>query len=249
MALRRGNPGDHLLSGVIRCGRCRRAYVGMSARGKSGLYHYYACSGRQKLGRKGCDGERIPRDKLEHAVLKQLASLYHDSALIERAAAEAAAKRQQGRPTLEERRRALSEEIRRAERGLDRYYRAFEAGDLDPNRSQTRVSALEARRQALCEEGAALSAELSPEAPKAPPKAELQAVADELERVLAEADPKQAKARLRLLIKELRVNGRSEILPTYHIVTPEVCALPSSVGGTGLEPVVLSSKPPVFDGS
>ena len=61
MALRRGNPGDYLLSGLIRCGRCRRAYVGMSARGNGGLYHYYACSGRQKLGPKGCDGQRIPR--------------------------------------------------------------------------------------------------------------------------------------------------------------------------------------------
>jgi site-specific DNA recombinase len=53
MARRRGNPGDYLLSGLIRCGRCRRAYVGMSARGNGGTYHYYACTGRQKLGRRG----------------------------------------------------------------------------------------------------------------------------------------------------------------------------------------------------
>jgi hypothetical protein len=33
---------------------------------------------------------------------------------------------------------------------------------------------------------------------------------------LAAGDPKQAKALLRLLIKELRVNGREEILPTYR---------------------------------
>lgn len=39
-ALRRSNPGDYLLSGLIRCGRCCRAYVGMSARGNGGLYHY-----------------------------------------------------------------------------------------------------------------------------------------------------------------------------------------------------------------
>ena len=45
------------------------------------------------------------------------------------------------------------------------------------------------------------------------------------------------QALLRLLIKDLRVNGRSEILPTYRIVTPEVCALPSSVERTGIEPV------------
>jgi hypothetical protein len=62
------------------------------------------------------------------------------------------------------------------------------------------------------------------------------------DRTIAEADPKQAKALL--LIKELKLNGRSEILPTYRVVTPEVCAVPGSVGGTGIEPVTsgLSSR-------
>jgi site-specific DNA recombinase len=106
MALRRSNPGDYLLSGLLRCGRCRRAYVGASARGNGGLYHYYACSGRQKLGRKGCDGERIPRDKLEAAVIRQLAALYRNGTLIREALREAAAKSLQGRPVLEEQRRA-----------------------------------------------------------------------------------------------------------------------------------------------
>jgi site-specific DNA recombinase len=146
MALRRSNPSDYLLSGLIRCGRC---HVGMSARGNGGTYHYYACTGRQKLGRAGCDGERIPRDKLESAVLQQLASLYRDGALIRRALDEAAVKDQAGRPTLEKRRRGVAEEIRRGERALDRYYQAFEFGDLDSGRFQTRVSALETRLDAL----------------------------------------------------------------------------------------------------
>jgi site-specific DNA recombinase len=173
MALRRGNTSDYLLSGLVRCDRCRRAYVGMSARGNGGTYHYYACTGRQKLGRAGCDGERIPRDKLEQAVLTQIASLYRDSTLIERAVSEAAAKQQEGRLALEERQRALSEEIRRAERALDRYYSAFEAGDLDSGRFETRVSALETRLEAFREHHAALTAELAPQAPTPPPKADL----------------------------------------------------------------------------
>jgi hypothetical protein len=57
-------------------------------------------------------------------------------------------------------------------------------------------------------------------------------VAEQLEDAIAGGDPKQAKALLRLLIKELRVNGKSQILPTYRVLTPEVCATPSSVGAT-----------------
>ena len=60
---RRGNRSDFLLSGVIRCGHCGRAYIGMSAHGKGGTYHYYACTARQKYGPKACAGQRIPRER------------------------------------------------------------------------------------------------------------------------------------------------------------------------------------------
>ena len=44
------------------------------------------------------------------------------------------------------------------------------------------------------------------------------------------------KALLRILIAELRVNSRAEILPTYRIATPTVYATNSSVELAGLEP-------------
>jgi site-specific DNA recombinase len=236
MALRRSNLGDYLLSGLVRCGRCRRAYVGMSARGNGGQYHYYACSGRQKLGRKACDGERIPRDKLEAAVIHQLATLYRDGTLIRYALQVATAKAHKAQPALAEQRRALAEEMRRAERALGRYYMAFEAGELDATRFETRVSALEARLDALREQDADLAHQLAPQPATSPDGAELAAVAANLEGTIATGEPRQAKALLRLLIKDLRVNARSEILPTYRVVTPAVCALPSSVGAPGIEP-------------
>jgi site-specific DNA recombinase len=235
-AKRRSNPSDYLLSGLLRCGRCRRAYVGMSAKGNGGQYHYYACSGRQKLGRGGCDGERIPRDKLEEVVLRQLAGLSRDGALVRRAVAEAERQGQRDRPALEARRRQLAHEIRRTERALERYYAAFETGNLEPPRFHDRVSALDARLATLNEQDAELGRRIATRAHTAPGAAALAAVADHLDRTIAAADPKQAKALLRLLIKELKVNGRSEILPTYRVVTPEVCALRSSVGAAGIEP-------------
>ena len=70
------------------------------------------------------------------------------------------------------------------------------------------------------------------------------AVADHLEATIETVEPRQAKALLRLLIKDLRVNARSEILPTYRVVTPAVCALPSSVGRAGIEPATLGLRVP-----
>jgi hypothetical protein len=137
---------------------------------------------------------------------------------------------------LEEQRRALAEEIRRAERALDRYYAAFETGDLDAKRFQTRVSALERRLADLREQDLDLAARVATEPPTTPDTANLAAVANRLERVITDSDPKQAKALLRLLVKDLRVNGRREILPTYRVISDAVCALPSSVGAPGIEP-------------
>ena len=57
-----------------------------------------------------------------------------------------------------------------------------------------------------------------------------------IEAVASEGEPQKAKALLRLLIGELRVNARTEILPTYRLVTPEVCAMSEKVGGDGIEP-------------
>jgi len=235
MALRRSNPGDYLLSGLLPLWRCKRAYVGMSAKGNGGTYHY-ACSGRQKLGPKGCDGERIPRDKLEAAVVGQLTSLYRDGDVIRDAIDAAAEQRHVDGAAFVEQRRAFAEEIRRAERALDRYYTAFETGDLDAKRFQTRVAALETRLTDLREQDLALAARLAPEAPTTRDAANLAAVADQLEDVVGgrseagEGAPAPAHQRP----PRQRTEGDPADLPRRH---DAVCALPSSVERTGIEPV------------
>jgi hypothetical protein len=47
---------------------------------------------------------------------------------------------------------------------------------------------------------------------------------DQLGRTITNRDPDQAKALLRILIADLRVNSRSEVLPTYRVGAPVVCA-------------------------
>jgi site-specific DNA recombinase len=233
-SLRASNRADFLLSGLMRCGRCRRAYVGMSAKGNGGTYHYYACSGRQKLGRKGCDGERLPKDKLEAAILDQLTGLYRHGGLIRDAIEQAAVSSETDRAQLAEQRASLAKEITRAERAIERYQDAFENGDLDPARFKERVSALDTRLDALQGQDQAL--ELAAEAPTTPNTAALHAVTDQIGQVIATGDTDQTKALLRILIADLRVNGRAEILPTYRVGAPVVCAQTSSVEPAGIEP-------------
>jgi hypothetical protein len=149
VATRASSRSHFLLSGLIRCGRCRRAYVGMSAKGNGGTYHYYACSGRQKLGRRGCDGERIPRQKLEDAVLSQLTGIYRDGGLIREAIEQAAQSGESDRKALTQERAALVKETSRTERAIERYQEAFEGGELNAVHFGERISMLRARLDAL----------------------------------------------------------------------------------------------------
>jgi len=174
----------------------------MSARGNGGRYEYYACSGRQKHGPKACRNERLPRHKLEHAVLQQLAALYRDSDLVTEALAQAEREEERTRPEIELRLASIGAEIARAEQALERYYEAFEQGKLSPERCDERLSRLQARLEDLRAQEAELSLSKPHEAGHGSTPADLAAVADQLERVLADGEPQKAKALLRLLIQE-----------------------------------------------
>jgi hypothetical protein len=124
-----------------------------------------------------------------------------------------------------------------SERQVMKHYEAFEQGKLSAERCDERLSRLQARLEDLRAQEAELAPPSSHEPGHAPTPADLTALADQLEHVLAEGEPQNAKALLRLMIQELRVDGRAQIQPTYRLVTPAVCATSEKVERTGIEPV------------
>ncbi len=216
-SLRRGNPSDFLLSGLVRCHHCGRAYVGTSAHGRNGRYTYYACSTRYKYGPSKCNGDRLPKGRLESAVLTQLADLYRDGRVIENALADAAEHVESVRPRIEEQLASTRAEIARLEAKLERYFEAFEDGNLSPADCQDRVRGHRARLETLCEHEADLAHSVDAQAHTRPETAALSGLADQLGEILAGESPEQAKELLRLLVKEIRVHDRRRIIPTYRI--------------------------------
>jgi hypothetical protein len=92
-----------------------------------------------------------------------------------------------------------------------------------------RIEALEAEERTIGEAGP----DGLPAAPTADDVAEW---ARDLRVLIGSATPQQRKALIRLLIKELRVMSRKEILPTYKI--PALVRAPEGqVVPTGFEPV------------
>ena len=192
-SLRRGNASEFLLSGLVRCHHCGRAYVGTSAHGRSNRYTYYACSTRYKYGPARCNGERLPKERLEAAVLSQLAELYRDGQPIELALARAATHTAKERPRVEGQLASTRAEIARVERKLERYFEAFEVGDLSAALCQERVRGHSARLQTLREQEAGVARTLATQAHRPPDAAARAGLADQLDEILANESPEQAK--------------------------------------------------------
>src|SRR5581483_7639875 len=234
-SLRRGNPSDFLLSGLVRCHHCGRAYVGTSAHGRNGRYTYYACSTRYKYGPSKCSGDRLPKDRLEAAVFTQLASLYRDGRVIERALANLAEATESERPDLDAPLASMRAEIARVEGRLERYFEGFEDGRLAADLFQDRVRGHRDRLETLREREADLAARLATQAHTPPDAAALTGLADQLEAIVADENPEQAKELLRLLVKDIQVHDRRRIIPTYRIPAA-VRTTPRKVDPAGLEP-------------
>jgi site-specific DNA recombinase len=147
--------------------------------------------------------------------------------VISDAIAKANADADKRRPEFEQRLASIGAEITRAEQALERYYEAFEQGTLSAERCDDRLTRLQARLDDLHAQ----------EAAHAPAAADLAEIADALEAVAARGEPQKPKALLQLLIDELRVNSRAEILPTYRLITPTVCAMSEKVERIGIEPM------------
>jgi hypothetical protein len=73
-------------------------------------------------------------------------------------------------------------------------------------------------------------------------EAALAGLPDQLDEILANESPEQAKELLRLLIKEIRVHDRRRIVPTYR-VPAAVRAMPREVELAGLEPATAEFDP------
>lgn len=127
-ALKRGHPSD-MLSSLLRCGRCKNAYVGSAAHGRKNRYRYYVCAARYRYGTGFCDGDRLPKDALEDPVIEQMTELFRDTALIGEALALARAEEAEASEESIERLASIRQKVAGARRSLDRYFAAFEEAE------------------------------------------------------------------------------------------------------------------------
>jgi site-specific DNA recombinase len=214
IALRRSNRSEYLLTGLVKCARCGKRYIGASAKGNGGRYRYYVCFSRQRYGRDACDADRLPADELEEAILGQLLSVLKKEPVVREAIASAFVELEAEGPRREEEVARIDAEARKVGESLDRYFRAFEEGTMPESACGPRIDELSGKLRGLEARRAELAAE-EPEGHQPLSDEDLALLVGHVREVIDGGDPPTRKALLQSLVEEIRVVSRSEIYPSF----------------------------------
>ncbi|QQE80953.1 recombinase family protein [Alicyclobacillus sp. SO9] len=141
----------HLLSGILRCGNCGGKMYHRTYDSRPYKYTYYACQysemSRKQLLQHGreerCTLPKIRTETIEPYVIQQLL----ERASVQRDELETMLEKE-GQQQSEEQQliHQLQERLNELDKRIDRWYEAFERGDIDSGRANARVKALEAER-------------------------------------------------------------------------------------------------------
>lgn len=236
MGLRRSNGSDYLLTGLLRCEKCGKRFIGASAKGNAYRYAYYVCFSRHRYGTAECDQDRLRADELEEKVVESLLATLARRDLLEEAVTRWGEIVESARPDRERELAAVEARIRKAQGALDRHFQAFEDGRLREEVCTRRIeelsvvlTSLEARRAELIEES-------SGSQPSLPDSTELAQLPEEIERALRDGRLPERKAVMQALVTEIQVRDRTHIQPVFRV--PVFGPPHGLVPPAGLEPAL-----------
>jgi site-specific DNA recombinase len=209
---------ERLITGIIRCALCGRHMVGVSGNKKGRKTPYYACNGR--LSKSGCTMEYIRADQLEAQIISDFKDLFRSDEMVERVWKEASRLLESERPELEAEAAKINGDLAKAQDQLDRYYRAFENGTMNPEACGTRLEEINVHVAALGARRATVAERLTQLAMPALDLKEVADLMDDFERVFESGLNAQKKHLLHRLVKEVRVQDRNTAEVWYQFPRP-----------------------------
>jgi site-specific DNA recombinase len=237
---RASNPSQYCFTGLMRCRRCAKQYLGTAATGRSARYRYYTCYSRQRYGPIRCDADRLSADALESKMRYRLQETFAKTPLIEEAIERWRADHHADTPKVEDQLAQVKAETTKAEESIEDYLLAFEAHTMPESLCGERLQVLSRKITELqCREGE-LSAQLDDARDGYDDLdiAELQALIEEVFTDESEGDLPTVKALFQQLVERIEVQSRKDIRPVFRVpsLVPAVRNLDGLVETMGLEP-------------
>ena len=223
---------SYLLSGMVKCARCRRALTGHAA--KSGRFAYYICQSLVQRGRGACKTPRLNSKKFERLIVDQIRENILTEGnireLVKMVDEEMDGVACEQRKKLE----AVEGELAEVRRRLDRLWNAVETSDLEINDITPRVREHRERQERLEVAAEEARAALSEGRVKLDDAKTIGAFAQDMSRFLRESDFTETRSFISSFVKEITV-GPGKATIRYAIPMPQ----DSPIGDRNAEEVAL----------
>ncbi|MFQ5510028.1 MAG: recombinase family protein, partial [Leptospirillia bacterium] len=212
---RRQNAAERLLTGRIRCTRCRSNMVGVSTRKNGVKIPYYLCTKRSSTHE--CDQDYVRADHLEEFIIQDLRNTLRDEELMGRIWSQANDRLSAKKPDLENEVQRIEADLQKVRSAIDRYFTAFEAGDMEPAICNAKVKDLTARQEALEAELKNIEARREQLELPALEQKTLHELVEHFDRVMAHGTNPQKKHLLHQLVKKVLVSDRDTVEVWYFL--------------------------------
>ena len=220
---RLSNRSDYLLSGNIHCGGCGKPMVGCSGNKNGHKHTYYVCRGRLSYGKGDCGQDYVRADDLETAILDRIREVATDPDVFADIVTAANAKLGNERPNLQTSIKVVEARIGKVRVALERYFQAFEDGDMDSALCRERVQGLGAQLRQLEEERDGLQRQSAQAELGVAGGMPLQEFERQFDEVIKKGAPaSQRKHLVKILVPRVVVYSREEIEVFFRAPVPSV---------------------------
>ncbi len=209
-------PSLYLLSGLLYCS-CGHSMIGRSA--KSCHYHYYTCNGGYKQGKTCCNARALPKDWLEHVVIKQVQDNVLNQECLEELIRLVNEELDSTHGIIRDRSDTIDAELTDVKLRLYKLYDALETGKLGLDDLAPRIKGLRIRQDELSKTKIQLESEMAEKGGTHVDADIVKSYAEDLKSLLKEADITESKAFLRSFIKRVEINNRQAVIH-YNLPVP-----------------------------
>ena len=217
---------SYLLSGLVKCRKCKRALTGQDA--KSGQFTYYVCQSLIKMGSGSCDTPRLNARRFEELVVGKIRSNILTESnirdLVQTVDEEMDGVAAEQRERLE----VIEAELEDVKRKLGRVWHLVENTDIDMARAAERISEHQDRRELLEDAAGEARTVLAQRRSVLDDMNTIAEYANDMRDFLDESELTERRTFLESFVKEIIVMP-GDALIRYTVPMPEDSLIPGGV--------------------